>query len=51
MNDWEKHSKLIRKTLKKAPKPPKWIGGIRGIPNDLREIECAVRIDPKKFLK
>lgn len=51
MNDWEKHHKLIQKKLKKSPKPPKWIGGVRGIPHNLSEILGAVRIDPKKFLK
>lgn len=51
MNDWEKRFRSINKKLKKSPKPPKWIGGVRGIPNDLSEIKGAVRIDPKKFLK
>lgn len=51
MNDWEKHYRSINKKLKKTPKIPAGIGGVRGIPSNLSEIKGAVRIDPKKFIK
>jgi hypothetical protein len=50
MNVWEKHHASIQKKLK-TPHKIVHVGGVRGIPNDLSEIEGRVRIDPKKFIK